>query len=419
MLKIVLQDWPGFLLIFLSFYVVIKFQKKWKDHHLTIALFFILVIHHIIALTNTYLFIIHGADADAVSFHRLGMEWAIDGKWSIGVGAGFYHQFLGIFYRIFGPSHLLGEELSVIAFLFACFVLIKIINLLNITKYRVALLLMFGLLPTNLVLCSVTMRESYQILFFMLSIYWGLRFHFEPTKRAMIFCIFSSLIMGFFHKALILYILFLIPVLFLWLPKGISRFSIKRFIVIGTIIFVIVGILFMGVLLNLRGFGALASFFSGKGLKYAADYRTRLMFRVAPDARANYGIILDKSSLGSLVKTVSFAYFYYLFAPLPWQVTNWLDIYALTESLLRFIFIIFSLIYWFRADDAQHRIWGLLLIIYFSMTFLWSTGTVNYGTSIRHHMLTNWIIIISGGPGLIEFLIQQFRRIFQTVRESV
>lgn len=48
--------------------------------------------------------------------------------------------------------------------------------------------------------------------------------------------------MGFFHKALILYMLFLLPVLFLWFPKKISNFSDnrkrflrKRFIIIGAI----------------------------------------------------------------------------------------------------------------------------------------------------------------------------------------
>jgi hypothetical protein len=420
MIKIVLSDWPGFLFIFLSFYIIIKFHKKWKDDNLTIALFFILAIHHIIALTNTYLFIIHGADADAVRFHRLGVEWAMDGKWSIMVGDGFYQQFLGIFYRIFEPSHLLGEELSIIAFLFACFVLIKLIDFLNITKYRVGLLLMFGLLPTNLVFGSVTMRESYQILFFMLSVYWGLRFHLEPTKGAMIFCVFSAIIMGFFHNALILYMLFLLPVLFLWFPKQVSsspdsrwRFSRKRFIIIGAILILIIGILIIGVLLEIQGLGALASVFSGKGLKYAVDYRTILMTAQAPDARANYGIMYDTTSFGSLIKTISLAFIYYLFAPFPWQITNWLDVYAFAESLLRFILILFSIISWYRAEGLQRSIWGLLLIIYFSMTLLWSTGTVNYGTSIRHHILSNWIILIAGGSRLIEFLVQQYRRIFQ------
>ena len=429
MIQIMLHDWPGYLLILLSFYIVIRFRKKWKGDNLTFALCFVLAMHHVIALTNTYLFTFKGADTDAHCFHRLAVEWAASGKLSVTGGAEFYQQLLGIFYRIFSPSHLFGEELSIIAFLFSCLILIKLIHLINLKKYQVGLLLMFGLLPTNLVLCSVTLRESYQILFFMLAVYWGLRFHLEPTKGAMIFCVFSAIIMGFFHRALILYMLFLLPVLFLWFPKQVSsspdnrwRFTRKRFIIISAILILIIGILIMGVLLEIQGLEALASVFSGKGLKYAADYRTRLMFEKSPDARANYGIMLDTSSLGSLIRTTSLIFIYYLFAPFPWQVTNWLDIYALTESLLRCILIMLSLIYWYKADGVQRRIWGLLLIIYFSMTFLWAIGTVNYGTSIRHHLLSNWIIIILGGPVLIDFVLRQFRKkslILKTMKKGV
>lgn len=419
MIEVLLNDWPGYLLILLSFYIVVRFREEWEDDNLTFALCFVLAMHHVVALINTYLFTFKGADADANRFNRIAVEWAASGKLSVTGGAEFYQQLLGIFYRIFSPSHLFGEELSIIAFLFSCLVLIKLIHLINLKKYQVGLLLMFGLLPTNLVLCSVTLRESYQILFFMLAVYWGFRFHLKPTKGAMIFCVFSAILMGCFHRALIIYMLFLLPVLFLWFPQQVSsspdsrwRFSRKRFIVIAAILILIIGILITGVLLDIKGLGALGSVFSGKGLKYVADYRTRLMFEKSPEARANYGIMLDTSSLGSLIKTTSLAYIYYLFAPFSWQITNWLDIYAFTESLLRFILIIFSLIYWYKADGVKRRTWGLFLIIYFSMTFLWTMGTVNYGTSIRHHLLTNWIIVIAGGSRLIEFLSQQYRRIF-------
>lgn len=417
MIEIILNDWPGLLLILLSFYVVVRLRKKWKDDNLTFTLCFVLAMHHVLALTNAYLFIIHGADADAVSFHRLGVEWAMDGKWSIMVGAKFYPQLLGIFYRIFSPSHLFGEELSIIAFLFACFVLIKLINLLNITKYRVGLLLIFGLLPTNLVLGSVTMRESYQILFFMLAVYWGLRFHLEHTKGAMIFCVFSAIIMGFFHKALILYVLFLLPILFLWFPQQISgslsykwSFSKRRLITVSLLLVLIIGALISGIQLKVSGLGPVEAFLSGEWLKYAEEYRIRGIEKSASYARAIYGITLDVSSPISLIKSVWLIYIYYLLAPFPWQIINWLDVYAFTESLLRFILIIFSIISWYRSEGLQRSICGLLLIIYFSMTLLWSTGTVNYGTSIRHHLLTNWIIVILGGPVLIDFVLRQFRK---------
>ena len=421
MVEAILNDWPGWLLIFLSFFIVYKFWKVKRDKKLTLAVGSVLLLHHFMAIINTYFYTFPGAEPDPANFHRDSIVWATGGKWLFSVGANFYEQLLGTFYRIFGPSQLFGEELSILVFLLSCFVLIEIIKLLNISKYTVSLLLIYGLLPTNLIFCSKILREPYQILFFMLSVYWGLRFHLKPAKGAMIFCVFSALIMGFFHKALILYVLFLLPVLILWFPQQIIsylnngwRSSKWRLITISFILILITGILIIGVLSNVKGLGVVESFLSGDGLKYAAEYRARLMEVSAPDARANYGILLDTSSVIVLIRSTLLMFVYYLFAPFPWQVTNWLDLYGVAESLLRFLLITFSIISWYRADGIQRRIWGLLLVIYFSMTFLWAMGTVNYGTSIRHHILTNWIIIILGGHGLIDFVVRQFRRILPT-----
>lgn len=421
MIKIILSDWPGWLLIFLSFFIVYKFWKVKKDKKLTIAIGFVLLLHHFMAIINAYFFTFPGAEPDPVNFQGLAIEWAAGGKLLLSVGTNFYAQLLGIFYRIFGPSQLFGEELSILAFLLSCFILIKIIELLNISKYTVLLLLIYGLLPTNLTFCSKILRESYQILFFMLSVYWGLRFHIKPAKGAMIFCVFSALIMGFFHKALILYALFLVPFLFLFFPQPVSgslnnrrRFLKCRWISVGLVLIIVVGIFIIGDLNNVKGLGVTGAFLSGKGLKYAAEYRTKLMFENAPNARANYGIMLDTSSVFTFIRSTLLMFLYYLFAPFPWQVTNWLDLYGVAESLLRLLLITFSIISWYRTDGIQRRIWGLLLVIYFSMTFLWAVGTVNYGTSIRHHILTNWIIIILGGPVLIDFLLRQFRKKFPT-----
>ena len=418
MIKMMLNDWPGWLFIFLSFFIVYKFWKTKKDKKLTLAIGFVLLLHHFISIINSYFYTFPGAEPDPANFQGLAMEWATSGNLLLSFGTNFFAQLLGIFYRIFKPSQLFGEELSVLAFLLSCFVIIKIIELLNISKYTVLLLLIYGLLPTNLIFCSKILREPYQILFFMLSVYWGLRFHLKPAKGATIFCVFSALIMGFFHKSLILYALFLAPVLFLSFPQQISGslnnrrcFLNRRWILVGLALIVVIGIFTVENLDSVKGLEVVRNFLSGNGLKYAAEYRTRLIFENAPDARANYGIMLDTSSVITLIRSTLLMFVYYLFAPFPWQAENWLDIYGVAESLLRFILIALSVISWYRADGTKRRIWGLLLVIYFSMTFLWAMGTVNYGTSIRHHMLTNWIIIILGGSGLIDFILRQIRKI--------
>jgi hypothetical protein len=58
------------------------------------------------------------------------------------------------------------------------------------------------------------------------------------------------------------------------------------------------------------------------------------------------------------------------------------------------VLIYFSVKSWHTARGSQRRLLGLMLILYFSMTFMWALGTTNYGTAMRHHMLSWWIIVI-------------------------
>ena len=68
------------------------------------------------------------------------------------------------------------------------------------------------------------------------------------------------------------------------------------------------------------------------------------------------------------------------------------------------ILICFSVKHWHAAIGTQQRLQGLMLILYFSMTFMWAMGTTNYGTALRHHTVSWWILVISGMPPLIPVL---------------
>ena len=71
---------------------------------------------------------------------------------------------------------------------------------------------------------------------------------------------------------------------------------------------------------------------------------------------------------------------------------------------MRMILICFSVKQWRKAYGSQRRLLGLMLILYFSITFMWALGTTNYGTAMRHHMLSWWIIVIIGIPPLMKKL---------------
>jgi len=52
-----------------------------------------------------------------------------------------------------------------------------------------------------------------------------------------------------------------------------------------------------------------------------------------------------------------------------------------------------------------------------SLTFLWAMETINYGQAIRHHVITNWIIIILGFYGFMNFYIENVDRT-RTIRNA-
>ncbi|SVE61276.1 uncharacterized protein METZ01_LOCUS514130, partial [marine metagenome] len=122
---------------------------------------------------------------------------------------------------------------------------------------------------------------------------------------------------------------------------------------------------------------------------------------ILDSGRTTYGVYLDLSSTYMMVYSTLKMYVYYLFAPFPWQVDSLTGLYAGTESIMRMILIYFSVKQWRKAYGSQRQLLSLMLTLYFSMTFMWALGTTNYGTALRHHMLSWWIIVIVGLPPLM------------------
>jgi hypothetical protein len=407
----IIHDWPGWLLIILSFICLVFIRETRKSGKLAFTFFFLLTLHHMVALTNSYITTTYGAAEDAAQFHINASDIANnDYSFSFAIDSTFYDQFLGLSYKMFGTSHLFGQELSILAFLFSCFIFVKICNMFYPPKLNVPLLCLFGALPTMVLMGSVTLRESWQILFFMLSVYFGFLFHLFGKKHNLILCGLFAFIMGLFHNGLIIYALFLVGIMMYWQVRakkfrGWLRFSRHRFfaICIGGVVVsvVVIGLRSASEVEGLSAFSALSK---GDALEYIKKYRSNT---IEVGSRATYGITFDTSSWSTMATTFIPAWFMYMLAPFPWQVTNMIDLYAAMESLLRLTLVIFALLSWRKATGVQRRCFSLLLILYFSMSLLWALGTTNYGTGIRHQMINYWIVVILGAPGLIRFIQRQ------------
>jgi hypothetical protein len=408
------------LLVVVTFLLPLFSRELRKSESIYLGYWFVIILHHIVAFLNVYLFATIqrgtiGATNDAnMGFHLIAKELASLGdityraqKLSVPLsldsffkGGAFYYEMLGSVYKWFGASHLLGEQLSILVFALSCIVFLKIIRQLGLEHYSFLLLIFFGGLPSMVFLGSITLRESYELFFFMLAVYIGV--NVLTKKKINIGPIFlmavSALLMGVFHKVLIIYSFFLIFIFLVWNLRPISRFgNIKKLHLMAMLIIPLLVLTIIVLTEKKLAYFDLINVSPDIFIQHVIGWREAPM---ALKGRTSYNIPIDSSTSLTLILSGLKIYGYYLFAGFTWSMDYIVDVYATGESILRMTLIFFALLGWWKAVGSQKRLMGLMLVLYISMTFLWAVGTTNFGTAIRHHMLTWWIIVILGVPQL-------------------
>jgi hypothetical protein len=301
-------------------------------------------------------------------------------------------------------------------------IFLKIIEQLRIERYKTLSFIFFGALPSVVLHGSVTLREPYEVLFFMLAVHYGLKISIgrKMNLSSVFLLVVSALLMGVFHEALLIYSVFLIVIFAVWSPRPLSRFGNIKKLHLTAMVAVPLFLLCI-VTASAEGFTGLRFilvFFNGWDndliLRNITTWRTGV---TSMQGRAVYGIIFDRTSIFTMTISTIKIYTYYLFAPFPWMVKSILDIYGFLESILRMTLIYFSLKHWLNACGEQRRLLWLMLVLYISMSLMWAMGTTNYGTAMRHNIVTWWILAITGVPPLMATLQRMIRRCGFTSKE--
>ena len=394
-------DWAGWLILYATFALVpltLPFHRRRK---LILAIWGTLVVHHLVAIANAYFTAVLGAGADAAAFHRNATTISMIGGWDFGIGARFYTTALASAYSIVGPSNFFGAETSIFAYTLSCIVLVRMLDLLKIERHQMACVLIFGLHPAALLFGGTTLREAWQVLFFMQSVYCLLRFRQNARPDALFWGVSSALMMGWLHNGLIVYALILVPYA-LFSRLGIrSSPSLQRVLGIcltGTVAAGLAAAILTGSLPHAPTLKALAA---GDALDYAANYR-----QGGHEARTDYGVMLDASSPAAFAMSLPLAYVYYMLAPFPWQIRTALDAFAALDAWFSIALLFFAFKGWRSLPPGNlSRTYRFLIVLYFLMSLLWSMGTSNYGTAIRHHLVPMWILIVLGIPPLFNRMI--------------
>jgi hypothetical protein len=397
----VLVDLAGWVLLGVTLLLPLLSRDCRSDRRVAYVVWVGVVAHQALALFTAYFL---GLSSDALDMHVAALQRL--GRWdsSVRVGGLFYVQLLGAAYEVLAPSSFLGQQLSILAYALSCLVFLRLLAALGVDRNRWVLLALYALPLSMLRYTSTTIREAYQVLFLTLAIYWAIRYKRQASALAFALSAASAIAAGIFHDGLIVYSIFLVGLIIVW-PMGAvtsstshsKRLAMRRLLLAVPLTLAAAWAAYR-VIAGTGGGLAVQAVTSRRALEYAARYREGGL-RI--DARTTYQVRLNTSSFPALVASLGPVFVYYMFTPFPWQIRSPQDVYGAAEAMLRLLLLIYAIQEWRSSTGERRRLIGLLLVAYLSLAFLWSLGTVNYGTASRHHLTTTWILILVGGPRLL------------------
>jgi len=115
----------------------------------------------------------------------------------------------------------------------------------------------------------------------------------------------------------------------------------------------------------------------------------------------NYYILFDPSTIFNSIKSFVQIYTTYMFKPYIYEINSLPTFYAAAESFIRISLILLVLI----TLISKRRLTNytlILILVFFTISIMWSLGTFNFGTAVRHHILTNWMLILFTGISIKE-----------------
>lgn len=399
-----MEDWVGWVLVPISLGLVLIDPAVSRSAKVTLAVWAAVLAHNANSITNAYFTATYGATADAQTFHAFAANhnYVADSFGS----SDYYTYLLGSAYELFGISLFFGQQLSVLASAFKIMLVVRATVWTGYRRYLVPIVLMVGLLPGPVMFSSITMREAYQSLFFTAAAVVALRLR-RTRNPLWLPVMYACLVaMGSMHGATFLYALACMALMTLYaLGTGSWRLRIfLRLVVLGMLVLVagwvlsnpnfytgVIGIVAMN---DAEDIGSIAEKFS----------------EGAPEGRTGYAFKPQLTSPAIFFLTFPLILFQYMFAPYPWQLGGALDLYAIFESLLR-AGLLAGAVARSLKRPGEERSWTLFLLASaMSMEALWATGTFNYGTAIRHHVVAYPLLVLAGAPFLLMGLTNGYRR---------
>jgi hypothetical protein len=441
-----MNDIPGLNLenIFLIFvsYVLILIVNRKTNSKSAVLLVAILTFHHVVAYLYAFYLNKPQNEVDPDKFLQLAHECSTEGYCGF-LGLHLYTNYLSKMLDLGGSLYFVFL-LNVLFFVISIYFFLGIADLFGLKGNRKTYLILYGMWPSVVYFTTLHYREPFELYLLIAGIYFGLTGSNSDSFLRMLASMVLLLVMGVFHiKGLI----YLSPILFLILIS--YRFPLTVLSVgkkIALLIIMCVGVYIaqsmyiydlkstssndiknsvesivtkkieiertgdrnnetQGILKenknsvfqkSTRHQVAEVSFID-KFMKKVTYYR-KAITRDGIPGTAFISNISDKS-IPVFIATYFLVYLEYLFSPFVFQVNSFPALLAYAESVLRLILFTSTLVMLKRNPQTR-----ILFIIYLAITAMWAIGVISFGAGIRHHIQTNWILVLLGVPVISGYL---------------
>ena len=349
----------------------------------------LVIILEIFAYINAYVVDLKAASIDSNRFQDEAAIWARGGEFRFVTDAEFFHQYLGILFRLFGESEFVATQFGLIALIAALYYILRMFERLGV-RYGPIVVALVALWPSSLTRVTTTMREPYLIFFVVVVCYFLVKYRAENSMKYCYAALGWSLAGAAFHKGYAILFVGIIAYLFVMGSNTKSRgrdFRTKA-LKVGLIGFLVIALVqFKEAFEGVRGLRPLVSL-----MTLDSDYMSRIVQSKADrDFRTTYDAKINFDSASQFLTSAPITYLYYMFSPFPWMIRTGIDFFAFVEGCIRAVALGF-LIIMFRKKQLNQI--APVIVVVLMLTFVWAAGTANYGTASRHHITTNWFFFM-------------------------
>jgi len=386
------EDWFGWLILYLALAVPVAYRPLRETRAVLVASLSCVLLFAILAVVNSYFMILPGGGVDASRFLRQATMYSQTSSLpDYHGGSSAFVIYLSTIFSVFGPSSLSAHALSALASSLSLAAFVRLRNLLCGSKQvRPWLIIAFCVLPSALMFRSAVLREAWEGLFFISAVYYLCRLSTKTTSRSWIGFISFGLLGALLHSAFALYLLGSIVVLAMARTFTSDRPVIVRVAQLAAASMAFVPIAIAGISIAERDNRVAAV---SEGFRDQSGSPTVPGF--GSEGRGDATYATQPGMQGNAGTRVLAGFFYYWAAPLPWQIRGPSDLLVALENLFR-VALLISGFFLYRSSSGQQR--STLFISLSSVVLLemiWSVGTSNWGTAVRHHIPAYGVLLAS------------------------